>query len=195
MQDNVSALIVVKLQNDFCDGGPCEIPNALTLVPLINKYRDCFNYIIFIKEWHPKYHVCFKINGGIEPTHCVQGTEGAEINQWLTVKEDDYIVHIGTFELYTSDSAFYVAKAIKKESGLVNILNNKSININKIYICGVYTEKFIFSTALDAAIMGYDCSVITDMCIDKDTVKAKQKCDYLEKMGIKLITTKMLISL
>ena len=33
---NKSALIIIDMQNDFCDGGSLAIPGSLEIIPIIN---------------------------------------------------------------------------------------------------------------------------------------------------------------
>lgn len=59
--DNI-ALVVVDLQNDFCEGGSLEVRNASEIIPKINEIRQYFNHVIFTKDWHPANHTSFKSN-------------------------------------------------------------------------------------------------------------------------------------
>ena len=51
-----SALIVVDVQNDFCEGGALEVKNGNDVIPIINKLvkSNKFDFIIATQDWHPK---------------------------------------------------------------------------------------------------------------------------------------------
>ena len=55
------ALIVVDVQNDFCEDGALEVKSANEVIPIINalaKY-GIFDFIIATQDWHPKNHKRF----------------------------------------------------------------------------------------------------------------------------------------
>ena len=197
-----SALIINRVQNDYCDGGPCGISGILKVIPIINDIKKKFDIVIFIKELNSFNHNSFIDYGGDEPSHCVKNTTGADLVQWLNLEEIDYIINIQTLVMYASDSAFYNAKTLdfKKESKLNMIL--KQNNIDEVFLCGVNIEKFLFPTALDTMRFGYNCTIIIDCCNNpnnKDTndssinVADKEKVmkcfKYLETVGVKLISS------
>lgn len=52
----------MDVQNDFCEGGSLEVPNASVIFPKINGIKSFFKNVIFTKDWHPLNHVSFKSN-------------------------------------------------------------------------------------------------------------------------------------
>jgi len=178
------ALLILNLQNDYCDGGPMAIPGTLKIIPEINRIRKYFDIIIFIKDWYPDDHISF-LDHNKYLKHCIQNTKGAELNSGFIIKDSDYIVNKNTLIMYDSDSAFYDAKLIEKKSKLDNIL--KINKIKQIYLCGGNIETTIFSTALDAIYLNYECYIITDLAVGKIETKKIQTYEYLKKIGVKLI--------
>ena len=65
---DVSALIVVDVQNDFCSGGTLAVPENEAIFPVIEKlrkdaeYKAKFNHVIFTRDWHPYNHCSFQSN-------------------------------------------------------------------------------------------------------------------------------------
>lgn len=97
----MKALIIVDVQNDFCEGGPLEVKDSSSIFPFINhlvKYEE-FSKIFITKDWHTKNHTSFAVNrnkkpfdsiidsNGDEeilwPVHCVQYSKGAEVSSLL----------------------------------------------------------------------------------------------------------------
>ena len=91
----MKALIIVDVQNDFCEGGSLEVKYSNQIFPFINnlvKHQE-FSKIFVTRDWHPKDHTSFAIshnlkpfdtiidaNGETEyvwPVHCAQYTRGA----------------------------------------------------------------------------------------------------------------------
>ena len=81
-------LVIVDAQNDFCNpDGALYVKGAENIVkPIIDyvkKNKATIDQIIFTRDWHLNKDESFKKNGGIWPVHCVQNTEGANINKEL----------------------------------------------------------------------------------------------------------------
>ncbi len=59
-----SALVIVDVQNDFCEGGSLAVKDANSIIPLINKIKEDprFTLIVLTKDWHPINHVSFQAN-------------------------------------------------------------------------------------------------------------------------------------
>ena len=99
------ALIIVDVQNDFCEQGALPVPEASQIIPVINELRQTkkWDLIVLTKDWHPENHVSFAVNNNAKefstitledgtqqtmwPKHCVQGSEGAEFHKDLNVSE------------------------------------------------------------------------------------------------------------
>lgn len=65
----MKALIIVDVQNDFCEGGSLEVKNSNQIFPFINELirREEFLKIYVTKDWHPKNHNSFAINHQKQP--------------------------------------------------------------------------------------------------------------------------------
>ena len=63
---NKKALILVDIQNDFCEGGALAVKDGDLVVPVANKLISLFNQnndlVIGTKDWHPASHKSFAIN-------------------------------------------------------------------------------------------------------------------------------------
>ena len=61
--------VIVDVQQDFCEGGALEVPNAESLIKPLNiaiqKAVDLGMLTIFTRDWHPKDHSSFS-------KYCVQ---------------------------------------------------------------------------------------------------------------------------
>ena len=53
------ALIVVDIQNDFCEGGALEVPDASKIIDKSNKLINIFDQVILTQDWHPYNHISF----------------------------------------------------------------------------------------------------------------------------------------
>jgi len=119
----MNALLIVDLQNDFCKGGALEVPEANSIVPVINRLINSFNNIIQTQDWHPGGHHSFasthdskkpydtvEMDYGTQvlwPDHCVQGSHGAEFHPDLNTKKTQVIIRKGFRKAIDSYSTFY----------------------------------------------------------------------------------------
>lgn len=60
------ALIVVDVQNDFCEGGTLAVPGANSIIPYINLLMEENEYdqIVLTQDFHPSDHKSFASNNG-----------------------------------------------------------------------------------------------------------------------------------
>lgn len=74
-------LVIVDFQNDFVSGS-LAVPDAdKAILPTIdygNAVLDAGGEVVLTRDWHPANHSSFVGQGGPWPSHCVQGTPGAE---------------------------------------------------------------------------------------------------------------------
>ena len=183
-----SALLVIDLQNDFCTGGPIEIPHFLSIIPVINRIRNRFDVVVFSKDWHPVDHMSFVDNGGRWPPHCIQSTNGANIHPAVDITDKDYIIHKGTDSNYDAYSAFYNSKEIGSKSALHRILDEN--DVNNLYVCGIGAEYCVYSTLLDAIRnkhANYKCYLVKDATVGLDDDKIQRCYMRLQKLGVRIV--------
>jgi nicotinamidase/pyrazinamidase len=173
----MKALIVVDMQNDFMDGGPLGVPGSLELVDTINGLMvdGNFDLVVATQDWHPEGHGSFAANheghevgevielDGLDqimwPTHCVQGTEGAEFVSDLRVGMFDRIFQKGTNPKVDSYSGFY-DNGHREDTGLAEYLRANSIT--QVSVCGVAADYCVKYTVLDALKEGFDTTLFWD---------------------------------
>jgi nicotinamidase/pyrazinamidase len=60
---NKNALIIVDVQNDFCEGGSLAVNKANEIIPIINQIRksfgESFDCVVLTKDYHPVNHISF----------------------------------------------------------------------------------------------------------------------------------------
>ncbi len=151
MQD---VLVVVDVQNDFCEGGALAAHDTESLIEEINSLLSNYSkenkLLIFTRDWHPADHCSFKEQGGRWPAHCVAGTRGAELHPGLKLPPCHLVVSKATSSDKDAYSAF-------QGTGLAQLLEN--LGIHSLAICGIATEYCVRSTFEDAVKHGFDTVV------------------------------------
>ncbi|MBF5026460.1 bifunctional nicotinamidase/pyrazinamidase [Planobacterium oryzisoli] len=163
------ALIIVDVQNDFCQGGSLEVPQANQIIPYINllMQENSYDQIILTQDFHPAGHKSFAssnraqigdtidLEGNAQfmwPDHCVQGSIGAEFHEDLNLEKVHHIVQKGTQMNVDSYSGFWDNNK-RHKTDLDDYLRFHEIEL--VEICGLALDYCVKFTALDAQDLGY----------------------------------------
>ncbi|WP_299601273.1 bifunctional nicotinamidase/pyrazinamidase [uncultured Tateyamaria sp.] len=177
------ALIVIDVQNDFCPGGALAVPGGDDIVAGINALMADYDAVVLTQDWHPTGHSSFASshNGKapyemidmpygpqvLWPDHCVQGTEGAAFHADLNTGRASMIVRKGYRPAIDSYSAFF-ENDHETPTGLEGYLRTRGIT--DLTMVGLATDFCVNFSAVDAAKLGFNVTVRTDLCraIDLD---------------------------
>ena len=151
------ALILVDVQRDFCSGGALPVPDGEKVIPVLNKYIEKFSkagaLIVATRDWHPPNHMSFKDYGGIWPSHCIQGTLGAEFHPDLRLPREVRIVSKATSadkEAYSGFDGTNLERELK------------DAGIKRVFVGGLATDYCVKSTVLDALRLGFKTILLVD---------------------------------
>jgi nicotinamidase/pyrazinamidase len=176
-----SALVVVDVQRDFCEGGALAAANTLSLLPPLQKFiaeaKRRAVLVVFTQDWHPANHSSFKPNGGTWPVHCVAGSPGAELMSPLKAATEDVLIHKGVGEDGAGYSGF-------DETSLQEQLRDKGIT--RVGVAGIATEYCVRATALDALKANFDTTVLEDLIRAVQEKEVPHVLAELREVGVKL---------
>jgi nicotinamidase-related amidase len=157
------ALLVTDIQLDFLPGGALPIERGDTIIPVINTYIKRFEnagaLIVASRDWHPSNHISFKLQGGLWPPHCVQGTKGAEFSPALKLPKNVIVISKATDPNHEAYSAF-------DGTNLDNEL--QKLDIHRLFVCGLATDYCVVNTVLDACELGFETVVLMDAILGID---------------------------
>lgn len=206
MMRSKKALIMVDLQNDFCEGGSLAVPQGDDLIPIANQLQPYFDVVIATQDWHPRDHTSFaanhpgyKIGDGIIvdnhifqilwPDHCVQNSKGAEFHPDLNIQNVDKIFHKGIDKKIDSYSAFF-DNAHLRSTGLSDYLRHQKIA--EVYILGLATDYCVKYSSLDAVHLKFNVYVIEDACrgVEINPGDTMRAFEEMKKAGVHLIQIK-----
>ena len=151
----MKSLIIIDFQNDFClPSGSLYVKGAENakkgIIFYMQKNSEKINQIIYTKDWHTPEDESFKKNGGTWPVHCLQKSEGAEIDKGLYDELKKYNIPIQIFNkgtTYTHEEYGAFENIKKKEENINDIKNitfcnfgyDSEIHIDNdnIVVCGI----------------------------------------------------------
>lgn len=214
------ALLVVDMQEDFCPPyGSLSVEGGRDIAPTINSLLSLpFTLKIATKDAHPENHVSFATshsspnNKAFEsvvkisnpsnknqsyevplwPSHCVQGTEGADIIPEIDVSKLDEVVEKGKdsrLEMFSGFADVFGNKSSEAASqDLAGLLHRAGIT--SVFTVGLAGDYCVKCTALDAKKEGFEVYVVQEATRSVDAgekgwgVATKE----MEKAGIKMIS-------
>lgn len=173
------ALLIIDMQNDFVlPGAPAVVDGAYGSVPRV---QDVLAH--FRQAGLPVVHVvrAYAADGSdIEitrrdgflagPKYAVPGTEGVRIVEALTPIDGEHVIVKRRF------SAFFA-------TGLEETL--RSIDVDRLVICGTQYPNCIRSTAFDAISHDFPTTVITDATSATDAQVAQASIRDMQGIGIR----------
>ncbi len=179
------ALIIVDVQNDFLPGGTLAITAAGALIPIINRYIDCFaaagQPIIATRDWHPAKHRSFESQGGPWPPHCLMHTAGAAFPDDLKLPDDVVVVSKGTRIDQDGYSGF---DGTDLEQQL------RSRNIKRLFVGGLATDFCVLGTVQDALERGFVVMLLEDAvgAVNVHALDGEKAIRRMHRLGARSMT-------
>ena len=174
------ALLLVDVQNDFCDGGALGVPGGSEVVPVLNRWiahAERKKVPIFAsRDWHPADHVSFKGHGGVWPPHCVQETAGAAFHAGLVFDTTPDIISKGTDSARESYSAFEGTDLAKRL---------RAATVTRIFVGGLATDYCVKATVIDALDEGFKVHVLLEAvrAVDRTPGDGDRALEEMEAAG------------
>ena len=179
------ALIVVDVQNDFCEGGSLAVDGgarvAQDIGALLHRWSarethpehdaPAYDVVVATKDHHidPGAHWSLKPDFAESwPAHCRVGTEGAGFHPNLDPQPFDEVFYKGEHQ------AAYSGFEGRTASGEALADWLRGHGVSEVDVCGIATDHCVRATALDSASEGFETRVLTALCagVADDTTAA-----------------------
>jgi len=208
------ALIIVDVQQDFCEGGSLAIDGGAETAALITEYiNQCgekYHVIATTRDWHIDPGPHFNTEPDYEnswPVHCVAGTPGAELHQNLDTEfieaeflkgqyNDGYSGFDGVLgepDMVRSQDGIagpYGATAAAAAASTSTSMTMddwlRDHEVERLTVVGLATDHCVRATAIDASDAGYEVRVLTNLTagVAEDSIDAA--LDEMEDAGVML---------
>ncbi|HZQ58777.1 MAG TPA: isochorismatase family protein [Acidimicrobiales bacterium] len=181
------ALVVVDVQNDFCEGGSLAVAGgaevARRITAHLRAHRGDYAFVVATRDWHEDPGAHFSATPDFRhswPTHCVAGTEGAAFHPALDTTGVDAVVSKGR------RSAAYSGFEGADDAGedLASLLAARAITA--VDVCGLATDYCVRATALDAVAHGLRTRVLADLSAGVAAETSRQAVDALTAAGVEV---------
>ncbi|MEY4320402.1 MAG: hypothetical protein RLZZ471_343 [Actinomycetota bacterium] len=191
----VRALLIIDVQNDFCEGGALACQGGAKVADSISAFlranRENYDVVIASRDWHD----ADSNNGGhfadtgsepdwvnTWPVHCVAGTNGAEYHPNLDSKLIDVHVQKGQ-----GKPAYSLFEGTTPDGRPIADLM-KELGISSVDVCGIATDYCVLASSLDAKNAGYDVRVLTNLITGVAADSSEAALLKLRSTGCKLIS-------
>lgn len=157
-----AALLIVDVQNDFCENGALAVAGSDRVIDALNRRIEeavSAGVAVFAsRDWHPAITSHFALFGGRWPVHCVAETTGARFHPRLRLPADTVVVSKGQ----DPGSPGYSAFEGRTADGISFGDELKKRGITHVYVGGLATDYCVKHTVLDALAAGLGVTVLVD---------------------------------
>jgi nicotinamidase/pyrazinamidase len=168
------ALVIVDVQNDFCEGGSLAVAGGAKVAQGISEYLASpegreYDHIVATQDHHvdPGSHFSDHPDfAGSWPPHCIAGTPGAQFHPALDTTPVEAVFRKGAH--LAAYSGFEGADA----DGVPLAAWLRDRGVTSVDITGIATDHCVRATATDAATAGFRTRVLLSLTagVDPDTV-------------------------
>ncbi|MEU6249187.1 isochorismatase family protein [Glycomyces sp. NPDC047010] len=175
------ALIVVDVQNDFCEGGSLPVAGgaavAAAVTDLVKAAPGRWDHVVATRDWHIDPGLHFSAEPDFRdswPPHCVVGTAGSGFHP-----DFDHSLAEAVFDKGAYEAAYSGFEGSSGETGLAEWLRAR--DVDAVDVVGIATDHCVRATALDAAAEGFATTVLLEYtaAVAEET-RAKALEDFAE---------------
>lgn len=180
-------LIIVDVQNDFCEGGSVPVPGGAAVAPAINTHladTPGYRYVVATQDFHidPGDHFSDRPDYSSSwPPHCVAGSAGADFRPDLDTTRIDAVFRKGAY------SAGYSGFEGVDEDGTPLLEWLRQRGVDDVDVVGIATDHCVRRTAEDAARAGLGTRVLVDLTAAAAADSAARALGEMRSAGIELV--------
>jgi nicotinamidase/pyrazinamidase len=157
----VRALIIVDVQNDFCEGGSLAVAGgaavARSISELLASAQHGYDHVVATKDYHidPGSHFSDHPDYAHSwPVHCVAGSSGADFHPDLATEPVEAVFRKG------AHAAAYSGFEGTSDDGTPLADWLRAHDVDTVDVVGIATDYCVRATAADAAANGFATRVL-----------------------------------
>lgn len=186
------ALIVVDVQNDFCEGGSLAVAGgadvAAAVTDLIGESAGSYRHVVATRDHHIDPGDHFSADPDFVtswPVHCVAGTEGVGFHPNFAPA-----VASGAVDAVFDKGAYAAAYSgfegqDENGAGLADWLRQRGVG--EVDVVGIATDHCVRATALDAAREGFTTRVLVSLTAGVSAESTQRALGEMQTAGVELL--------
>jgi len=187
----VRALVVVDVQNDFCEGGSLAVAGGTAVARAITRFLTSpeasdYGHVVASQDYHIDPGDHFSAAPDFTrtwPVHCAAGTPGAAFHPDLDTSRVDEVFRKGAYT-----AAYSGFEAVTGDgTGLAGWLAARGVTA--LDVVGLATDYCVRATAADAAAAGLETRVLLGLTAAVDPATAREALTSLRAAGVTLTGT------
>jgi nicotinamidase/pyrazinamidase len=185
------ALIVVDVQNDFCEGGSLAVTGgadvAAAITDLIGQSQAGYRHVVATRDHHIEPGDHFSENPDYVhswPAHCVAGTEGVGFHPNFAP-----VVASGAVDAVFDKGAYAAAYSGFEgtdENGATLAQWLQAREVTEVDVVGIATDHCVRATALDAVGEGFTTHVLLNLTAGVAQETTGRALEELRGAGVEL---------
>ena len=180
------ALIIVDVQNDFCEGGSLAVAGGAAVARAISDLLaggPGYAHVVATKDFHvdPGSHFSDHPDYAASwPPHCVAGTTGADFHPNLDTAAVEAVFRKG------AHAAAYSGFEGADDAGTPLGDWLRGHGVDAVDVVGIATDYCVHATAADAARMGFSTRVLLDLTAGVAPESTAKAIEDLRAAGVSL---------
>jgi nicotinamidase/pyrazinamidase len=181
-----TALIIVDVQNDFCEGGSLAVTGGAEVAQRITALLSGspgYAHVVATKDFHIDPGSHFSATPDFVdswPVHCVAETAGAEFHPELDVSPIEAVFKKGHY------SAAYSGFEGTDGDGTSLTAWLTARGIERVDVVGIATDHCVRATAADAVAAGFTTRVLLDLTAGVSPETTASALDGLRAAGVEV---------
>jgi len=180
------ALIIVDVQNDFCEGGSLAVAGGAAVARAVSERlagEHGYGHVVATKDFHidPAGHFSDHPDYAASwPPHCVADTPGAEFHPNLDISAVEAVFRKGRHS-----AAFSGFEGVDDDgTPLGDWLRGH--DVDEVDVVGIATDYCVHATAADAARAGFATRVLLDLTAGVSPASTAEAIADLRAGGVEL---------
>lgn len=179
------ALIIVDVQNDFCEGGSLAVAGgaavARAISSLLARHGHGYDHVVATKDYHidPGGHFADEPDyAHTWPVHCVAGSPGSQFHPDLATGPIEAVFRKGAY------AAAYSGFEGADEDGTSLADWLRSRDVDQVDVVGIATDYCVRATAAEAVASGFGTRVLLGLTAGVDPGTTAEAIANLQAAGI-----------
>ncbi|UBU15197.1 nicotinamidase [Nonomuraea gerenzanensis] len=180
-----TTLIIVDVQNDFCEGGSLAVTGGSEVAAAITRHvaDHGYDHVVASRDYHISPGTHFSDNPDFVatwPAHCIAGTPGADFHPAFDVSAVEEIFSKGTYAAAYSGFEGTSSDGVPLADWLMER------GVREVDVVGIATDHCVRATALDAVKHGLAVRVLLDLTAGVSPTTTEAAIAELREAGVAL---------
>lgn len=180
----MKALIIVDVQNDFCEGGSLAVDGGAAVARGINNLLTAthdYRHVVATKDFHIDPGSHFSADPDFVdswPVHCVAETPGADFHPDLDITPIEAVFKKGHY------SAAYSGFEGADDDGTTLAEWLRQRGVRDVDVVGIATDYCVKATAADAVANGFTTKVLLNLTAGVSPTTTADAVDAMRAAGV-----------